>query len=106
MSSTDDPQTTPEVTPTTRGALLAQIITATHLMREDLARLEESIRKTSGQIDGLVSTTKLLADQIGSLTIEVQRLTTSDDELRDGLGGVREGLRRTNQRLRAVDGGD
>lgn len=45
MSSVDDPQTTPELTPNTRSKLLAELITAVHSLREEVRKGFDDIKR-------------------------------------------------------------
>lgn len=103
----DDPSTTPDgIDDTTARELLAQLITQVHQTRETVEatresahRAEAAAQRTHGAVEALTQAVTHVVDQVGALTEALRR---ESDERASADDGLREGLRRTNTRLREV----
>ena len=97
MSSTDDPQTTPNPDDKEQNHINALFARKLHAIDQSVICLDESVKKMGSTLEDLVRTSTALVDQVFWLTELVKKLSVADDTMRDALGAVR-------QRLRIVEG--
>ena len=107
-----DPQNTPrpseEALPHINAIFVRrlEVLTVqTDRIEDVVKRIEEAMATNAQHLSALVSIAAANSDQLMNLTVAVERLKKANQEMLDSLGGMREGMRRTNERLRAVDGG-